>query len=174
MFKTIDQVTIDLVTIDLVTIDLVTTDDLNLPCNGIIIFRKKHEILETILVTSRKGKYGFPKGKRKFKKGETQLQAAFREVQEETGLLPEDLKILTDKADTNKPVWLIEPSLKQKPSIGLMVGFLQQEKDLTWDPEELQKVEWHSVDEAMNYPEEQFYSKRKIVLQKAIELIKFN
>ena len=49
------------------------------PCAGIIVFDND----KTILVQTKAGRFSFPKGKRN--KSESELETAWRELQEETG-----------------------------------------------------------------------------------------
>lgn len=147
---------------------LLPSQDQQLPCYGMVILRKTNHQLETLLVQTHQGHWGFPKGKRKFKKGETELQATLREVEEETGFSSDGLTILMD--EEGHPVWLTENSKKGNPVIGLLIASpVDPSQELVYDPKELLEVSWHPVKEAMKYPEEQLYSKRKAVLQSAIE-----
>lgn len=61
---------------------------------GIIIYRKTDEGLKFLLLYHGNGYWNFPKGK--IENEEKSLQAAFREVKEETGILKKDLKLVED------------------------------------------------------------------------------
>lgn len=62
------------------------------PCAGIIVIDQNTK--ETILVCTDYDNYSFPKGKRI--KGETVLNNALRELNEETGLNSDDIQIIND------------------------------------------------------------------------------
>ena len=51
---------------------------------GAVVFTKQNDAVRYVIVRSRGGTYGFPKGHRK--KGESERQTALREILEETGL----------------------------------------------------------------------------------------
>ena len=59
---------------------------------GIIIFRKTRDGVKFLLLYRNHGYWNFPKGK--LEASERSWQAAFREVQEETGLKPSELRII--------------------------------------------------------------------------------
>jgi len=61
---------------------------------GIIIYRKTPQGVKFLLLYHGRGYWNFPKGK--IQSEEKSLQAALREVREETGLHPNDLKIAGD------------------------------------------------------------------------------
>jgi 8-oxo-dGTP pyrophosphatase MutT (NUDIX family) len=153
---------------------LIDSEDKKLNCYGLIIFRINNESckLETLLVTSKKGHLGFPKGKREYKKGESQLQTTFREVYEETHLEPSMMKYLVD--DSYQPIWIVEDSLKGNPTVGLFIAMKDNTlaHTIAFPPNELLKVEWIGVDDVMEYPEKLMYTKRKIILKQATDMIK--
>lgn len=153
---------------------LVESEDKKLNCYGLVVFRVNSETnkLETLLVTSKKGHLGFPKGKREYKKGESQLQAVFREVYEETHLEPPMMKYLVN--EFHQPMWIVEDSLKGNPSVGLFVAMKDNNiaHTIAFPPDELSKVEWVVVDDVMDYPEELMYAKRKAILKQAVEMMK--
>lgn len=59
---------------------------------GGVVFRKRKNVLEILLIQDRFGYWSFPKGKRE--QGETDEQAALREIQEETQLSGKIMKRL--------------------------------------------------------------------------------
>ena len=61
---------------------------------GIIIFRKTREGFKFLLLYHGRNYWNFPKGK--LEAAERSWQAAFREVQEETGLKPSELRQMRD------------------------------------------------------------------------------
>lgn len=61
---------------------------------GIIIFRKTREGFKFLLLYHGRNYWNFPKGK--LEAAERSWQTAFREVQEETGLKPSELRLVKD------------------------------------------------------------------------------
>src|SRR5438132_9606462 len=123
------------------------------PCVGIIVVDKSR----TILVRTDRGNYSFPKGGRK--KGESDLQTAWRELNEETGLKEENVKLLDN-------FYLDELSDKGKLSIRYFVGELIKDiKELKCcDPEELEFVGWFEFNDALKL--DTLKQQRKDVLKK--------
>ena len=124
------------------------------PCSGIIVFDND----KTVLVSTHIGNYSFPKGKRN--KNETSLETAWRELTEETGLTKDNVELIDE-------TFIDELSnRKGNLSVRYYVGKLIKPLDtLTFDPEELNKVEWISIDDALNLSK--LVDKRKEVLNTA-------
>lgn len=61
---------------------------------GFVIFRRTYEGVKFLLLYRRGSYWNFPKGH--FNQGESALEAALREVEEETGLKKSDLKIIPE------------------------------------------------------------------------------
>ncbi|MBS3902803.1 MAG: NUDIX domain-containing protein [Anaplasmataceae bacterium] len=59
---------------------------------GFIIYRRTHEGVKFLLLYKRGEYWNFPKGH--FEQGEKSMETALRETQEETGLKPEELRII--------------------------------------------------------------------------------
>ena len=135
-------------------------------CAGVIIM-KKSQCLETIVVKSHKGRYSFPKGK--LEKGETYIEGAFREMNEETGLVKEDVELLRDA--NNDLIWIEELSDKGNPSVLYFIGkyVKQGTHQFTLDEKELSESKWHKTDNVFKL--EDLKSSRKEVLTNAIKLI---
>lgn len=128
------------------------------PCAGVIVFDKD----KTILVMTERGNYSIPKGKRN--KGETDIQTALRELQEETGLTKDHIELLDN-------VTLDEINEKGNLTIRYYVAKLTKKiKTFTFDENELAKVEWINVDKA--YKLEKFLERRKELIKKGYELTK--
>ena len=127
--------------------------ELKVPCSGIIVFDKD----KTILVATKLGNFSFPKGKRD--KGETDLETAWRELREETGLTSEHVQLITNE-------YFDELSSKGNPSIRYFVGRLVKQLDIiTFDEEELATVAWYGIDEALSLIK--FKTERKNILVEA-------
>jgi 8-oxo-dGTP pyrophosphatase MutT (NUDIX family) len=126
-------------------------------CAGIIVINKD----ETILVSTPRGYYSFPKGKRN--KNENSHETAYRELWEETGLTKEHIELIDDFS-------LDEFSRKGNLSVRYFVGkLLKKPEKLTFDAEELQNAEWIKISDA--YKLEKFDDKRKLILKQAHEKI---
>lgn len=125
------------------------------PCAGVIVFDQN----KTILVCTERGNYSMPKGKRN--KGETDLQTALRELEEETGLTKNHIELIDDFV-------LDEMNEKGNLTIRYYVAKLTKEiKTLTFDEGELDNVEWIDIEKAHKL--EKFMDRRKEILQKAYD-----
>lgn len=133
------------------------------PCAGFVIFTRDQK--KVLLICSKKGTFGYPKGKRdpidKHHKEEP-LTAAYRELKEETGLPGNKI----EKIDN---IYVDEPSVKGNPAIRLFIGIIldEQFKFKPEDTEEIVEAALYPIDQAMDL----LMDKRKIVLSKAIELL---
>jgi len=127
------------------------------PCSGIIVIDND----KTVLVSKKNGNYSFPKGKKN--KGETSLDTAWRELNEETGLSKENVEIIDDFI-------IDENSNKGNIAIRYYVGkLIKNPIKLTYDADELQNVEWIQIDKA--YKIEKFKNRRKEILKQAYEKV---
>jgi len=107
------------------------------PCAGVIVFDND----KTVVVTSDRNRNSFPKGKRNRK--ETDLETAFRELEEETGLTHDHVELIEDFC-------IDETSNNNHPSVRYFVGKLvKPHTKFTFDEDELQKVEWHRIEDAL-------------------------
>lgn len=132
-------------------------------CAGIIIFRKKHK-LETILVKTHKDNYSFPKGK--LNKGETYIDGAIRETNEETGIVLEDIKLLSENG---KYVYIEELSEKNNPSVLYFIGEYNKDNlTFSYNEKELKEVNWFQIDDV--YKLNKIKQARKEVLDKAVNI----
>ncbi|XWV25157.1 NUDIX hydrolase [Tupanvirus deep ocean] len=127
-------------------------------CAGIIVFKGE----ETVLVSTDRGNLSFPKGKRN--KGETDIQTAWRETNEETGLTQDQIKLLDG-------VYFDEYTRKGNLSVRYFVGVLVKEhQKFKFDPTELANVAWYSVENACSF--EKLKKERREILEKAYEVYK--
>jgi 8-oxo-dGTP pyrophosphatase MutT (NUDIX family) len=110
-------------------------------CSGVILFNFDHT--KVLLVESLKGSVGFTKGKRE--NNETLLETAYREVFEESGYEPTDY--------VHDMTVIGERKLAKYHSIYFFIGTLKtkelENKELKFNPKELKKVYWISVDTAL-------------------------
>lgn len=128
-----------------------------LPCAGVIVFDQSIE--NVILVKTENNNYGFPKGKRI--KGETTEQTALRELQEETGLVKDQIKLFDN-------ITIDELSVKGNPCIRYLLATCDDiNHKFQFDDKELDEVQWYKIDDAMKL----LYDKRIIVLEEAIKKI---
>jgi len=126
------------------------------PCAGIIVIDTLFN--ETILVCTDCDNYSFPKGKRH--KGESSLDAAWRELTEETGLLPEHIQLHDGVIDEN--------SNRGNPATRYFFGTLvQKPANVTFDAQELKKVEWMDITAALQLPK--FKERRKDILKEVLQ-----
>lgn len=127
-----------------------------IPVVGIIVFAGP----KTILVNKKKnGNLSFPKGKRN--KDETELEAAWRELFEETGLTSLNVDLIHDfKVD--------ECTGKGKPWIRYFVGRLRSDASLPklkFNPKELANADWYDITIAQHH--KHLKDKRKRILDQA-------
>lgn len=133
------------------------------PCAGVIVFHhRKSQCSETILVTSKKGNYSFPKGKRE--QDESLWTAALRELEEETGIKDTQLKFYSN-------IFFEEKSEKGFPSVRYYLAeIIKFTKDFTYDQKELRGVNWVPVDDV--YKLDNIKETRKDILKQSVEYIK--
>lgn len=135
-------------------------------CAGVIVL--KNDNSETIVVKSHKGRYSFPKGK--LEKGETYIKGAIREMNEETGLIQEDVELLRD--NNGNLLWMEEMSDKGNPSVLYFIGqyIKKGNHKFTLDEKELSESKWHKIDAVYDLVD--LKNARKTILLNAIQLTK--
>ncbi len=129
-------------------------------CFGVIVISR--DLSSTLLVQDSKKNWSFPKGKREGK--EAPLEAAFRELEEETGLTKSDLVMFPEKT------FVDELSAKGNPAIRLFIGFLK-DGVTTFTPkkgDEIESAKLVSLEKARQF----LWHKRVIVLEKALKICK--
>jgi 8-oxo-dGTP pyrophosphatase MutT (NUDIX family) len=120
---------------------------------GIIVFKKTETRWNTILVTSKNGPYGFPKGKKL--KGEKNLDAAYRELMEETGIQKQDITMYGKTSCDNSALYYVAIYNKNINT------------ELIFDRNELESCDWYSVEDAIKL----LQTKRKQILEESYSLI---
>lgn len=138
-----------------------------IPCAGIIVIHGT----QTILVNTKRGSLSFPKGK--LEKHESVIEAAWRELFEETGLTSTHVTLIDG-------VSLDEVTGKGRPWIRYFVGSLKSSlplPQLKFNPKELEQSRWYYIDELQHHPK--FKDRRKQLLDKAyqsnlVNLVKSN
>ena len=131
---------------------------------GFVVFNT--DLSRVLLVKSRRGNWGFPKGKREL--GETPIQCASRELTEETGL---DYSILDTLENDPHHVVEMESLDDPVPSVGLFVAKLKSGHEILQPQpqveDEIQDCQWIPVQEAVTY----LSSHRKPLLEYIIRYI---
>jgi len=123
-------------------------------CFGFVIFNNN----QTVLVQTKQGIYGFPKGKRN--KGESELETAYRELREETGISPNDINVSPN-------IYFDEQKEgKKNISVRYFLAKLNNQVDLKiQDPDELANTFYININEALKL--NNLSSIRKKILQNA-------
>lgn len=108
---------------------------------GAVVFRQDQGVLKFVLIRQINGRhYGFPKGHMEV--GETELQTAYREIKEETGL---DVQLIPNaRAETN-----YAPRFRVRKKV---IYFLARAADdhVTAQPEEVSDILWLDEDEVLD------------------------
>lgn len=124
-------------------------------CYGFIIFNEDRD--EVLTVITNRGHHGFPKGKRE--KGELPLACAFRELNEETNLDPEDIKIL--------PGCISEVNDKGNVPTNYYYAVIKNKKKKIYckDDDEDLTVKWMNINKLLRLSDEEFHVRRKKLLK---------
>ena len=131
----------------------------NITCAGFVILTRDNN--QTILVKTHMGNLSFPKGK--IKKGEKYLDAAFRELEEETGLIEDNIDIIED-------LYFDELSQKGFPSTRYFVAYIKDiEHKFKFDLDELCDVEWYACNEVANL--DKIKKARKAILVEILDML---
>lgn len=143
-----------------------------IPCSGVIVLnydnRDKDNNISTVVVKTHRGNYSYPKGKRK--KGEEYLDTALRELEEETGIKQNMIDLLGDDG-SSECYYIDELSNKGNPNVRYFVGVLkEQDHKFTFDEEELESVEWITIDELLKL--EKLKQSRKDVFTQTLKAVK--
>jgi 8-oxo-dGTP pyrophosphatase MutT (NUDIX family) len=127
-------------------------------CAGVIILDNNR----TILVSTHKGNYSFPKGKRH--KKESYWSTALREMEEETGIKPYELNFIDG-------IYIDEISKKGNTNIRYYVATIRNNiNQFSFDSDELDNVSWYTKEEVLNM--DKLKDSRKTVYLKALEVNK--
>jgi len=135
----------------------------NVNCAGFVIICQNH----VLLVSTHKGNWGFPKGKRNTKPvKEDLITCAYRELQEETGLMMNQIKPVEIETFS-----LYELTRKGIPSVKLFLATTDDLINPKIDDEyELADAKWITIDEALKLLT---LKNRKQILLDAIDRLKY-
>ncbi len=125
---------------------------------GVVPFIQDDTGIRYLIIKHLAGHWGFPKGHQEA--GETDLQTALRELQEETGLTPDQIKVnapITDNYKFTKNNESIE-----KTVIYFIVQI--QNKEVKLQTQEIAEYSWANLETTKSLLT---YDESKIVLQKA-------
>lgn len=137
------------------------TKSVKVGCAGFVVICKGH----VLLVSTHRGVWGFPKGKRE--NGEELITCAFRELNEETGLVASQITPINIDE-----FFLHEITNKGNPSVRLYLATTDDLiKPKIQDTEELLNAKWVKFDEAYNLL---IMKNRKQILLDSIEYIEKN
>jgi len=129
-------------------------------CGGVVLFN--HAQTKVLIAETSSGNIGFTKGKRE--KGETLIETAHREVMEESGYSPDEYY--------HNEIVIGERKSSRGSSIYYFIGVLNstklEQKKITFNPLELEKVYWCSIEKAQKI----LCLKRREVLNAALEHLK--
>lgn len=133
-------------------------------CAGVIVFLQTCSRLETILVKTPQGHWGFPKGKKN--RGEQDIVTGLRELYEETGITRNDIEFAIDECGNyikfveNKIIYFVARYSSEKEHVA------------TFDKNELAAVEWLQVEHPLKMIDFEFKPSRKIILRDATTAFK--
>ena len=124
-------------------------------CYGFIIFNQDRD--QVLVVVTKYGCYGFPKGK--IEKGELPLACAFRELNEETNLDPEDIEILSG--------CISEVNNKGNVPTNYYYAIIRNNKKKLYckDTDEDLQIKWMNINKLLRLSNKEFYPRRKKLLK---------
>jgi 8-oxo-dGTP pyrophosphatase MutT (NUDIX family) len=130
---------------------------------GFVIFRKRNGERKFLLIRSSEHSYwGFPKGV--IDKGENELNAALRELKEETGIV--NVRILEGFKTTNKYFYVRDKQRIFKTVTYFLAEALSDDVQLSYEHSE---YTWEDADKALELIP---YPSLKKVLKEAVEFLK--
>jgi 8-oxo-dGTP pyrophosphatase MutT (NUDIX family) len=131
---------------------------------GGVVFRKRTEGIQILLIQDRFGKITLPKGHQEA--GETIEQTAVREIEEETGVIGE----IVTKIDTISYVFTHPEHGKIEKEVTYFV-IKTNTSSITPQLEEINEVAWYSLDKAKELHTEKGYGNNESILEAAIQYI---
>lgn len=130
----------------------------NAPCAGVIVFDQSFS--NVVLVSTHRQNWGFPKGKRE-KTDLSALHAALRELKEESSLIENDIRILSNET-------IVENSRKGNPATEYFVAVCISDSVVLCpeDTDEIAVVKWVSISEIDQYLDERRQHSLMLALRK--------
>lgn len=113
---------------------------------GFVIFRILNNEVQFLLIKHKQGHWSFPKGHKNY--GETELDAALREVKEETGI--SEIEILDDTVFFEEEYNYHFNRKPIKKTVKYYLGKVHQNKKVTPDNVEVTECKWENFNDASN------------------------
>lgn len=133
--------------------------------SGGVVFRKRGETSEILLIKDSYGKWSLPKGHVAIKEQEPVVQAALREITEETGL--KKIKAVS-KIDEIKYLFKLKGKLIYKKVVFYLVQSLDLNEKVVFQKKELKGAKWYRLEEALK---KIGYKNTAKTIQKAISIL---
>jgi len=133
---------------------------------GGVVFRKRGEASEILLIKDSYGKWSLPKGHVAMKEREPVESAALREIREETGI--DKLKVVA-KLDEIKYLFKLKGKLIFKKVVFYLVESLHEKEKINFQKKEIQGAEWFDPEQAQA---KIGYKNTLKIIRKAIKIIK--
>lgn len=132
---------------------------------GVIVFYEENETVYYLILKQVQGHWSFPKGHAE--KGETEMQTALRELEEETGIT--DVTLVSE-GQKIKDEYIIKPD-SPKPINKIVEFYIGQvsNKDVTMQDGEIFEFKWITAEEGNDILT---YDSSKRILKSANELVK--
>lgn len=133
---------------------------------GGVVYRKQDNEIELLLILDRFGKTTLPKGH--LEEGETEKEAALREVEEETGITA---------TITGEPLGIVTYQF-EVPGKGVIIKevtyYLMEAVNGTTKAqiEEIRDAIWYPLDQAKSVHSEKGYSNNHIIMERAVQRLK--
>ena len=134
----------------------------NVKSAGFVLFRKSHKGPLFLILHYESGHWDFPKGN--IEKSETDMQAALRELKEETGIT--DVKIIEGHEERIKYSYSYKGKLIRKEVVFFLAETCQKEVNLSYEHTDF---EWMDLKSAI---QKVTYENAKNLLRKADEIMK--
>lgn len=125
---------------------------------GFVIYRIKNGEVQFLLIKHKQGHWSFPKGHKNY--GETELDAALREVKEETGI--SDLKILNDTMTFEEEYNYHFNRKPIKKVVRYYLGKVDSSEKVKTDNIEVTEYKWENFNDAL----------KTITFENTVEILK--
>jgi 2'-phosphotransferase len=137
------------------------------PCAGVVVFHQAANGQLSVVLVQSKRRWSFPKGKWETLGklvGESLLETATRELQEETGIVPLNCLFV--------PSYVLEEKKDETGNLSVvyLIAQLQKIKKFTYNEAELVEVKLMPIEKAMELPDDVFMARRKKILSDAYNI----